>query len=559
MHKGIDVTAEDQSKLPVLSDLISADEVDELALLMLDFDPEGLLDLGELDGFLSALAVGLNPTTLDRWWTTITGANPAWTAPDGAQRAQALIERYYGMVQARVSVSPFDLGADAVPPLFDDLEGFDDADADDADADDDTADNLGWLEAADDDDDDAAEIDSDEDEDEDAAEFAEVYDDGDPDIVDVPEDDDDEMDGADEPAVGETWLSGFRYALSLQSGDWRRVLEEEPALAPTLQQLWVAADGGLVNGRMDALPNLPPSAAAPEDAGFLSLETALREQSGDASDETRMLDPDYLIGAIPVVLHQLWRRHRAGAGPVAQAIASDIELGLSNRQFALTDELNERMQRYAVPAGGMSLEHLDGYWSAWIASGVEQSPLEQLDRILGPELVWGDADEARETLMAMLSYWKLISERINRKVDPEDQRCHPWIDFGDEQPELRPQGPYGRDYAQGFLEAIEEFPRSAKLLLMDPEAKHWMAPIEALVNGRSLEKRNAKLGFEERMGLIAELPECVQHLAGFWRAADLPAQAAPARAERLPGRNDPCPCGSGKKYKKCHGAPERLN
>jgi uncharacterized protein YecA (UPF0149 family) len=23
-----------------------------------------------------------------------------------------------------------------------------------------------------------------------------------------------------------------------------------------------------------------------------------------------------------------------------------------------------------------------------------------------------------------------------------------------------------------------------------------------------------------------------------------------------PGRNDPCPCGSGKKYKKCHGAAE---
>ncbi|HPI33565.1 MAG TPA: SEC-C metal-binding domain-containing protein [candidate division Zixibacteria bacterium] len=22
------------------------------------------------------------------------------------------------------------------------------------------------------------------------------------------------------------------------------------------------------------------------------------------------------------------------------------------------------------------------------------------------------------------------------------------------------------------------------------------------------------------------------------------------------GRNDPCPCGSGKKYKKCHGAGE---
>jgi preprotein translocase subunit SecA len=29
---------------------------------------------------------------------------------------------------------------------------------------------------------------------------------------------------------------------------------------------------------------------------------------------------------------------------------------------------------------------------------------------------------------------------------------------------------------------------------------------------------------------------------------------APVRAARKVGRNDPCPCGSGKKYKKCHGA-----
>jgi preprotein translocase subunit SecA len=34
-----------------------------------------------------------------------------------------------------------------------------------------------------------------------------------------------------------------------------------------------------------------------------------------------------------------------------------------------------------------------------------------------------------------------------------------------------------------------------------------------------------------------------------------PAQAEapkPVRAAKV-GRNDPCPCGSGKKYKKCHG------
>jgi preprotein translocase subunit SecA len=42
-------------------------------------------------------------------------------------------------------------------------------------------------------------------------------------------------------------------------------------------------------------------------------------------------------------------------------------------------------------------------------------------------------------------------------------------------------------------------------------------------------------------------------------AAGVAEEAAPKqtpfRAEEKVGRNDPCPCGSGKKYKKCHGVP----
>jgi uncharacterized protein len=33
----------------------------------------------------------------------------------------------------------------------------------------------------------------------------------------------------------------------------------------------------------------------------------------------------------------------------------------------------------------------------------------------------------------------------------------------------------------------------------------------------------------------------------------------PLRKASLPGRNDPCPCGSGKKFKRCHGAPQTLH
>ncbi|HYS89690.1 MAG TPA: SEC-C metal-binding domain-containing protein [Bradyrhizobium sp.] len=31
------------------------------------------------------------------------------------------------------------------------------------------------------------------------------------------------------------------------------------------------------------------------------------------------------------------------------------------------------------------------------------------------------------------------------------------------------------------------------------------------------------------------------------------------RKAALPGRNDPCPCGSGTKFKHCHGAPRGLH
>jgi uncharacterized protein len=39
----------------------------------------------------------------------------------------------------------------------------------------------------------------------------------------------------------------------------------------------------------------------------------------------------------------------------------------------------------------------------------------------------------------------------------------------------------------------------------------------------------------------------------LWAVEAMPVPAT-RRVDKTPGRNDPCPCGSGKKYKKCHGA-----
>jgi uncharacterized protein len=44
----------------------------------------------------------------------------------------------------------------------------------------------------------------------------------------------------------------------------------------------------------------------------------------------------------------------------------------------------------------------------------------------------------------------------------------------------------------------------------------------------------------------------VYDLRELWRT--LGPRVDTVRKEAEPGRNDECPCGSGKKYKKCHGA-----
>jgi preprotein translocase subunit SecA len=56
------------------------------------------------------------------------------------------------------------------------------------------------------------------------------------------------------------------------------------------------------------------------------------------------------------------------------------------------------------------------------------------------------------------------------------------------------------------------------------------------------------------LGVDDEAAQAQGLAASGWDAADAPAAASQTvRAGDKVGRNDPCPCGSGKKYKQCHG------
>ncbi|MBO4771476.1 MAG: SEC-C domain-containing protein, partial [Bacteroidales bacterium] len=54
---------------------------------------------------------------------------------------------------------------------------------------------------------------------------------------------------------------------------------------------------------------------------------------------------------------------------------------------------------------------------------------------------------------------------------------------------------------------------------------------------------------QEEASSINDSPKPKQQLT----RRDIPQRTQPVRSEKKYGRNDPCPCGSGKKYKNCHG------
>ena len=60
------------------------------------------------------------------------------------------------------------------------------------------------------------------------------------------------------------------------------------------------------------------------------------------------------------------------------------------------------------------------------------------------------------------------------------------------------------------------------------------------------------LGYAERLAIVVSLPGMLADINHH--RVDALTPRVPIRREDGPGRNDPCPCGSGKKHKKCCGA-----
>jgi uncharacterized protein len=117
-------------------------------------------------------------------------------------------------------------------------------------------------------------------------------------------------------------------------------------------------------------------------------------------------------------------------------------------------------------------------------------------------------------------------------------------------------------WAYGFTEGVALSSAAWQPLLQDPAGQRWYRPIGLLgAEDFSSDQDTLTRTPQQRHALAADIAESLVRIHAFWlplrRAIAKRHSAQPLNAKV--GRNESCPCGSGKKFKKCCGAAGRLH
>jgi uncharacterized protein len=213
------------------------------------------------------------------------------------------------------------------------------------------------------------------------------------------------------------------------------------------------------------------------------------------------------------------------------------------------EALDQFLMSDASPEDCMQLSDLDGFLTG-IAVGPELIvPSEWLPAIWGgDEPVFESIEQAQTVIGTIMGRYNEILRALS--TDPEGYEPVFWEGADGEV--------IAADWAEGFVDAVRLRPEAWRPLLEDREALVMLMPILALC-GDSEGGSPFELDPEEDADLLAQAPElipaCVAGIDGFWKERRGRPKAGSGRAKSAKvGRNDPCPCGSGRKHKRCCGA-----
>lgn len=225
-----------------------------------------------------------------------------------------------------------------------------------------------------------------------------------------------------------------------------------------------------------------------------------------------------------------------------------------------------------------NVEALDGFVAALACCPDLVMPSEFLEVIQtggteggteAEDLVFDDPDEARLFVDLVMRHWGDVNDRLNSGEIYLPLLIDGAMDGADG---ARP----ANDWAQGFLAGMELRHEIWWEVFDDEERGGPLVPIMALAYEThpdpEMRPFREPISEEKRMDLIAAAAAGVMKLHAMLRderdlyLPDLPPDMSPALPGDLSdhetfrhdgprvGRNAPCPCGSGKKFKKCCGA-----
>ena len=231
---------------------------------------------------------------------------------------------------------------------------------------------------------------------------------------------------------------------------------------------------------------------------------------------------------------------------------------------AQIERLAELLEQRAVPFKGFNLEALDGFLSALVVSPSTVPAGEWQPLVWGGKPPrWDSPEEAAEVERLLMGHWNMCAARVRHGEDELPDHLAPlmWLP---EDPELSGEDALhedeldvGHDWALGFFEGVALREAEWDRWL---DENDWMEEIfdhlDRLASGEAINGDDptaapTPVGYRERLAVVLSLPGMLADL--HHHRIDALTPRTPIRREDGPGRNDPCPCGSGRKHKKCCG------
>lgn len=227
------------------------------------------------------------------------------------------------------------------------------------------------------------------------------------------------------------------------------------------------------------------------------------------------------------------------------------------------ERLAQLLDQRAVPFNGLNIEALDGYLSA-LALSPDDIAIEEWQPPVWGRLPprWDDDIERAQVEALLQDQWHLASMRARFDGDELPAYLSPLI-WLPEDPDAIDDGAssadaldIGRDWASGFFRGVQLCEAAWDAWL---DGSEWINDVflllDQLASGGIIDPdltgAPVPITYRQRLDIVAGLPDMLRDLHHHRINALTPRETM--RRTPAPERNAPCPCGSGRKYKKCCG------